>query len=208
MGSSSSAAVEKAITARETTAAAIAELNDQGTALATAHRKVERQLVALHFRDRAVFEQEAEQESEAAEDALAALGPQLQAAASQWAEAQGAWGRLGRHLYHSDAPPSPPRSPSSATSGQATSAAPPSARRPGARWSSTPSGSSPCASRRSEMADPHAPCYRCQSTDPEAFDSPTSAFCSGCWTWLSDPGRRFGQWIEDTLRPPWRGWLG
>jgi len=58
------------------------------------------------------------------------------------------------------------------------------------------------------MIDAHPPCGRCRTTVAGAFSSPTSAYCATCWAWMVDPGRRFGRWIEDTLRPPWRGWFG
>jgi hypothetical protein len=58
------------------------------------------------------------------------------------------------------------------------------------------------------MSDSHPPCGRCRTTEPDAFDAPTSAFCVPCWEYMTDHGRRFGEWIENTLRPPWRGWFG
>ena len=48
--------------------------------------------------------------------------------------------------------------------------------------------------------DSHPPCGRCRTTDPDAFDSPTSAYCRKCWAWQMDPDRRFREWAESAQR--------
>jgi hypothetical protein len=37
-------------------------------------------------------------------------------------------------------------------------------------------------------------CTRCRTQGPEAFDSPTAAYCRECWAYITDHGRRFGEW--------------
>jgi hypothetical protein len=51
------------------------------------------------------------------------------------------------------------------------------------------------------MPDQHIACRRCAATKPEAFDTPTGAYCRECWAYITDHGRRFGEWIEEQLRP-------
>jgi hypothetical protein len=46
----------------------------------------------------------------------------------------------------------------------------------------------------------HPPCGTCRTTDPEAFHSPTSAYCQSCWRGIVDHGRSFDRWARDTLR--------
>jgi hypothetical protein len=96
--------VAKATTAREKANAAVTELAPELAAIDTARRRVERQLLALHIRNRAAFEREAEEVSAAAEEALAQLVPHLRTAATAWAEAAGAWTRVNSWIDHVDAP--------------------------------------------------------------------------------------------------------
>ena len=49
------------------------------------------------------------------------------------------------------------------------------------------------------MPDTHPPCFRCRTRDSEAFDSPTSSYCTPCWAWEVDYGRRFNAWAADTI---------
>ena len=49
------------------------------------------------------------------------------------------------------------------------------------------------------MPDTHPPCARCSTTDPDAFDSPTSGWCRECWAWMTDYGRRFSEWADGVI---------
>jgi hypothetical protein len=49
------------------------------------------------------------------------------------------------------------------------------------------------------MPDPHGPCYRCKTTDADAFDTPTSSYCRTCWAWVTDYGRRMSEWAGRTI---------
>jgi hypothetical protein len=56
-------------------------------------------------------------------------------------------------------------------------------------------------------AETHRPCHRCRTTDPEAFATPTGAYCDACWSWMTDHGRRFKEWIEEQTAPKARRWF-
>ena len=43
-------------------------------------------------------------------------------------------------------------------------------------------------------------CKRCRKTSPEVeFSTTTSAYCVTCWAWLSDNGRRAGEWATAAI---------
>lgn len=106
-GEATPAAVERARLARDEAAAAVAELGPENDAAQAVRKQTGRALWKLARKHREEFEAEAEEASAAAVVAVEALAPALREAAQAWAEAQGAWHRLGRQLDPTDAPPLP-----------------------------------------------------------------------------------------------------
>ena len=49
------------------------------------------------------------------------------------------------------------------------------------------------------MPETHTPCRKCRTTDPEAFATPTGAFCCDCWAPQVDHGAKFSRWADDAI---------
>lgn len=51
--------------------------------------------------------------------------------------------------------------------------------------------------------DTHPPCFRCRTTDPDAFGTPTAAYCLSCWAWKTDYSRQFHDWVDRETSSRW-----